>query len=658
MVTHRMRPLLFAVLALVLAAWASASSAADSVARPVIDLHVGDFRVEPAAGKVGVLFDQSGSLGIEAVRARLGEFRTVETNHVDFGWAHDIKGTIWVHYRVRNATANDGTWIINSHKYWPDELAIYRAEPEAPAHLLLRFPAEVQAEYLYDGPYIAAELELAAGEIADIYVGISADKTAALLTAFVTPERYRDVIRQRDAINLTANGAWIALILVALMMGRAIGWPLALSFSAYQASAFILILIGDNYFMGPLRTIPGLVTRLDGAFYALTPFFMLLFCRQFFDTRREFPTIERLVRWLLGAFIVVTPLQVTFITDRILSWGNVLLIAAAVALYVTTAAKAKRRKMVGATPMLIGSLVIVLAAAVDAADKIMTGLIHVDTVYEFAHLAFVVEAILFAGAIVYRFLKLREERDRSLRVELAGTQEKLRLSKALAESQRKFGAARRQAERRRAEFASVTHDLRQPLVSLRKGLAKAKGLDQGSAAEMHVAFDYLERLARNGMQESTPDDAEACAEGREEVFPISAVLDNVVAMFRHEAGAKGLSLRYCPSTASVRAEPMAVMRIASNLTANAIKHGETGGVLIGCRIGRDHIALEVHDTGPGMTAGQLSEVMEAYHKGDGSDGHGLGLHLVRTVCLQHNLPFTARSVPERGSSFRIEIPRA
>jgi signal transduction histidine kinase len=108
----------------------------------------------------------------------------------------------------------------------------------------------------------------------------------------------------------------------------------------------------------------------------------------------------------------------------------------------------------------------------------------------------------------------------------------------------------------------------------------------------------------------------------------------------------------------VRAEPMAVMRIASNLTANAIKHGETGGVLIGCRLGRDHVALEVHDTGPGMTAGQLSEVMEPYRKGDGSDGHGLGLHLVRTVCLQHNLPFTARSVPQQGSSFRIEIPRA
>lgn len=660
-VVNPMRQILFAVLALVLAAWASATCAADSP-RPIIDLYAGDFYVEPATGTVGLLIDSSSSLDIEAVRARLDDFQTVETNHVDFGQFSATKGRIWAHYRVRNATANDGRWILNSHKYYgPDYFAIYRAEPGSPATLPLRFPAESDSENLYGGPYIATELELRAGEVADIYIGISSADNGALLTRFATPERYRNTIQQRDAINLTANGAWIALILVALLMGRAIGWPLALSFSAYQTCALVMILVAENYLVGPLRDVPGLVPRLNTAFYLLTPFFMLLFCQQFFETHREFPVIDRLLRWWRAAFIVAAPIIVIFIDWLVLGWGHLLLNAPAVALYVVTAAWAKRRRVIGATPILIGSLMIVLTAAIDAAEKSVIGLIHPDTVIEFAHISFVVEAFLFASAIVYRFLKLRQERDRSLRAELAGTQDKLRLSKALAASQRKFDAARRQAEQRRAEMASVSHDLQQPLVSLRQGLARIKRLDRGSAAEMQTAFDYLERLTHSNIEETRPDDTGADGsggEGGEEVFPISAVLDNVVAMFRHEAEAKGLSLRYHPCAAMVRAEPLALMRIASNLVSNAIKHGTAGGVLIGCRMRGDRIMLEVHDTGPGMTTAQLTEAMEPYRKGEASGGSGLGLHLVEAMCLDQGLTFAARSAAGRGSSFRVGIPRA
>lgn len=272
------------------------------------------------------------------------------------------------------------------------------------------------------------------------------------------------------------------------------------------------------------------------------------------------------------------------------------------------------------------------------------------------HIAFLFEAILFAWAIGLRQLEIRQQRDQALRAELISTRERLRLSEQLQTSRKRFDQAKKQAEARQLKLATLSHDLKQPLLSLRRGLSLLE-IDGDASQRMHAAFDYLESLSQRQLDER-PNANNTAAEDGVEQFPINAVLDNVIAMFQAEAASKRLDLRYRCCEEKIRADPIEVMRIASNLVSNAIKHVQSGGVLVACRVRRKDVELQVHDTGSGMSQNELDRCMLVYNRGDSSEGTGLGLHLVASLSNEAGFKFNAESRPGRGSSFSVSFPKA
>ena len=89
------------------------------------------------------------------------------------------------------------------------------------------------------------------------------------------------------------------------------------------------------------------------------------------------------------------------------------------------------------------------------------------------------------------------------------------------------------------------------------------------------------------------------------------VLNNVAAMFRDEAAAKGVELRLVPSRAVIETAPVPLMRMASNLVSNAVKHAGGGTVLLGCRHAEVGVRIEVHDNGPGMPEDEVERGAQA-----------------------------------------------
>jgi len=65
----------------------------------------------------------------------------------------------------------------------------------------------------------------------------------------------------------------------------------------------------------------------------------------------------------------------------------------------------------------------------------------------------------------------------------------------------------------------------------------------------------------------------------------------------------------------------------------------------------------VIDNGVGMTENELAEATNAYAKGDASDGHGLGLHLVNNFGQRPGHRFTMQSAPNKGTCITIHIPK-
>ena len=125
--------------------------------------------------------------------------------------------------------------------------------------------------------------------------------------------------------------------------------------------------------------------------------------------------------------------------------------------------------------------------------------------------------------------------------------------------------------------------------------------------------------------------------------------------------AKGLDLRIVPSNAVLRSDAVLLERILRNLVSNAIRHTATGRVLVGCRHRGGMVRIDVLDTGPGIPADMLDAIFDEFYQIGNparlrSEGHGLGLAIVRRTAqlLGHRLEVAP--APGRGTRFSVEVP--
>ena len=168
------------------------------------------------------------------------------------------------------------------------------------------------------------------------------------------------------------------------------------------------------------------------------------------------------------------------------------------------------------------------------------------------------------------------------------------------------------------------------------------------AAEAHGKAEVSEQLDPHADVEERIGDLEP--------FPVMVVLNNVLAMFREEARQKGLNLKLVPSSAVVESQPVALMRIVSNLVSNAIKYTDEGTVLIGCRRQNGSVRIEIHDTGPGMSDAEIKRVMKPYERGNTPGGTGLGLAVVSELAQHYGMTFDMTSTPGAGTVSKLIVP--
>lgn len=273
---------------------------------------------------------------------------------------------------------------------------------------------------------------------------------------------------------------------------------------------------------------------------------------------------------------------------------------------------------------------------------------------------FLIDAVLFAAAIVRQTFGLRDQRDAAIRQELAATQEKMRLADTLLDARRDTARARALAEQRRTQMALTGHDLRQPLTSLRMALAEAREVNPSLGETLSSSLDYL-----TAVLEGTRSSAAETSEGFEpeasptepEDVPLQIVLSNVGRMFADEAAAKGLQLEIHPTNEVVLAQPVGLIRMVSNLVSNAIKYTSVGRVSIAVRPSGSLASIEVQDTGPGLSPEEAASIRQANTRGatsDGVDGDGIGLSSVEALARKSGLTLRIDSTPGKGSCFAID----
>jgi CheY-like chemotaxis protein len=153
-----------------------------------------------------------------------------------------------------------------------------------------------------------------------------------------------------------------------------------------------------------------------------------------------------------------------------------------------------------------------------------------------------------------------------------------------------------------------------------------------------------------------------------ETFNLTRMLEDLAAMFRLRAEAKGLAfgMRFEGGSVSyVTADEGKVRQVLINLLGNAIKFTTQGRVDLTATVetrknGRLWLSALVGDTGSGIQDAEQAKLFEPFTQTKGGlntqEGTGLGLAISRKYAQLMGGDITVSSTAGVGSTFRLEIP--
>jgi PAS domain S-box-containing protein len=224
---------------------------------------------------------------------------------------------------------------------------------------------------------------------------------------------------------------------------------------------------------------------------------------------------------------------------------------------------------------------------------------------------------------------------------------------------------RKKAEQMKDEFIGlVSHELRTPMTVIKGSLRTA--VSEG------ISTEDKEMLLENAI------------EGADS---LSAILENLLELSRHQAGrlqlhteavnipaiARSVAERLMPRAENrafrvefpdnlpmVQADPMRVERILYNLLENAIKYSPDKSMIkVFARKEKKTVVTGVADQGAGIPPeeqGRLFELFERLDSGSKSKGLGLGLVVCKRLVEAQGGQIRVESTPGKGSTFYFTLP--
>ena len=496
------------------------------------------------------------------------------------------------------------------------------------------------------GRMLAIPFELAPGESGELAIRYSTHANTPLTLALLTPEQFLDELADGNLVNGMIMGLLAALALLALLQ--------------YMASRHAPLLI----YMVLALMMMAFMSQFEGYNFAYfwpdhgdwnnrAPIFMAL-GMQMLHALFTMTIFEMHGRsWLRRAYLGYI-LLLLLSTPLYLAQGWWLPAMAVIFLYGPLSVAAgvfflRRGNMVAAY-FLAATVFYVLCNNVLFGLTVF-GLGPNVSPFLYPRIGYVAEALLFALALAHQTQSLRHQVEDTLRLRLA---EARQLANAEAEKNQALMAAHRQ----QMQLAAAGHDMAQPLSSIRFAVTALRMQSGNETVTRHIdqALGYTESLLRGLIADARQGHAELRGE-----VALDTLMASVVERLRPVAEGKGLRLRLCPTTSRITALEDVLTRIVENLAGNAVRYTQRGTVLLGVRHRARGVEIQVADTGPGFDTRRRKELLAPFAQGDGLAserlGHGLGLHIVRTLCEQTGYELTIRSVPDRGSVFGVLIPR-
>lgn len=270
------------------------------------------------------------------------------------------------------------------------------------------------------------------------------------------------------------------------------------------------------------------------------------------------------------------------------------------------------------------------------------------------------------GEVEYAVVTMKDVTEQHL-AEVRLTAQNVQLAEALDEAER--------ASRAKTNFMGVTsHELRTPMNAIIGCalLLSQSRLDPVQRRTLGVLEDAGKQMLAvlNDLLDLSALNADKVRIEREPVSLLRLIEDAAV-IWASDVRAKQLSLSVMidPALSPHRMVDTArLLQVIGNLIANAIKFTMEGSITLRgwperARDGREMIAIEIEDTGPGVPREAAERIFEPFEQIDVSSkrhhgGLGLGLHIARRLAVAMGGDVELDTRPDIGSRFtvRIEAP--
>jgi two-component system, NtrC family, sensor histidine kinase KinB len=229
---------------------------------------------------------------------------------------------------------------------------------------------------------------------------------------------------------------------------------------------------------------------------------------------------------------------------------------------------------------------------------------------------------------------------------------------------------REQQELKRSAVTTVSHQLRNPLTSIRMSihllLEETLGPLNPKQVDLLVAArEESERLT--GIVEELLD-LNRMESGRtlldiDRISPHQLAQDSLEP-FQVEARDKGVRLvnTVPDDVPEVLGDAKRLQHVMSNLLSNALRFTGPGGtVSVNAEAESRMVRFAVTDTGTGIAADDVNRVFEPFYRAPGQgkpSGIGLGLAIVKEIIKTHGGSVGVDSTPGKGSTFWFTLPQA
>ncbi|MBE0430919.1 MAG: HAMP domain-containing protein [Dehalococcoidia bacterium] len=221
---------------------------------------------------------------------------------------------------------------------------------------------------------------------------------------------------------------------------------------------------------------------------------------------------------------------------------------------------------------------------------------------------------------------------------------------------------------RRELIGNISHEFRTPLAGIK---AMVETLRDGAVDDKEAAGDFLNRID-DEVERLTQTVAELTeltrietgkAELILEPLDLNLLLEEVLGQLGPQVDRRQLSVnkKLADDLPPVQADRARIRQVIVNVVHNAIKFTDPGGkITVATRVHDGTVAVDVSDTGVGISKDDLPHVFERFYKGErarsGGTGTGMGLAIARHVVEAQGGRIWVRSEEGKGSTFSFSLP--